>query len=123
MGGMSYCQPPGHLKNECRMYRKNASIRLLLPIAAIAAACTPTPNRTIPEGLQEVQAVTVLQTPQPRPDALEWSQRRADQAGPLSGGAHWVWRMSYRRRHHWGAGRRAFAGWFQSRNCLHEPVA
>ena len=43
----------------------------LLPIAAIVAACTPTPNRTIPEGLQEVQAVTVLKTPQPRPEALD----------------------------------------------------
>ena len=70
MGGVSYCQAPA-TSNGCRMYRRSASIRLLLPIAAIAAACTPTPNRTIPEGLQEVQAVTVLQTPQPRPDALD----------------------------------------------------
>lgn len=42
----------------------------LLPLfVGIAVACTPVPRR-IPEGLQEVAAVTVLQTPQPRPDAL-----------------------------------------------------
>lgn len=70
MGGVSYCQASA-TSNGCRMYRKSASIHLLLPIAAIAAACTPTPNRTIPEGLQEVQAVTVLKTPQPRPEALD----------------------------------------------------
>ena len=69
MGGVSYCRAPA-TSIGCRMYRKSVSIHLLLPIAAIAAACTPTPNRTIPEGLQEVQAVTVLQTPQPRSDAL-----------------------------------------------------
>jgi hypothetical protein len=69
MGSVSYCQAPA-TSNGCRMYRKSASIHLLFPIVAIAAACTPTPNRTIPEGLHEVQAVTVLQTPQPRPDAL-----------------------------------------------------
>ena len=39
-------------------------MRLLLPFAGLAVACTPA-NRTIPEGLQEVQAVTVLQTPEP----------------------------------------------------------
>jgi mono/diheme cytochrome c family protein len=56
--------------NGHRMHQRTSSIRLLLPLAGIAVACTPTPNRTIPEGLQEVGAVTVLQTPQPRPDAL-----------------------------------------------------
>ena len=70
MGGVSYCEAPA-TSNGCRMYRKSASIHLLLPIAAIVAACAPTPNRTIPEGLQEVQAVTVLRTPQPRPEALD----------------------------------------------------
>ena len=48
---------------------KLTRITLLPLFVGIAVACTPVPRR-IPEGLQEVAAVTVLQTPQPRPDAL-----------------------------------------------------
>jgi mono/diheme cytochrome c family protein len=44
-------------------------IALLLLFAGIAPGCAPVPQK-IPEGLQEVGAVTVLQTPQPRPDAM-----------------------------------------------------
>ena len=51
------------------MDRKRTRIALLLLFVGIAVACTPVPRR-IPEGLQEVAAVTVLQTPQPRSDAL-----------------------------------------------------
>jgi mono/diheme cytochrome c family protein len=51
------------------MHRKAIFIALLLLFAGIDVACTPA-HRRIPEGLQEVAAVTVLQTPQPRPDAL-----------------------------------------------------
>ena len=42
---------------------KLTRITLLPLFVGIAVACTPVPRR-IPEGLQEVAAVTVLQTPQ-----------------------------------------------------------
>ena len=63
----SYC--PGCARTVTRMNRKVICIALLLLITGIAVACTPARGR-IPEGLQEVAAVTVLQTPEPRPDAL-----------------------------------------------------
>jgi hypothetical protein len=51
------------------MHRKAIFFAVLLQITVIAVACTPA-CRTIPEGLQEVGAVTVLQTPEPSPDVL-----------------------------------------------------
>jgi len=50
-------------------------IALLLQTAGIAVACTPA-HRRIPEGLQEVAAVTVLQTPEPGTGLGTWTDEQ-----------------------------------------------
>jgi mono/diheme cytochrome c family protein len=52
------------------MQRKTLVTVLLLALACAAMACTPAREPRIPEGLQEVGAVTVLPTPQPTAEAL-----------------------------------------------------
>jgi hypothetical protein len=43
---------------------------LLAQLAGLAIACAPSRELRVPEGLQEVGAVTVLPTPQPTPEAM-----------------------------------------------------
>ena len=52
-----------------QMHRQPTWIALPLLLAGIGVACAPA-RPVIPEGLQEVAPVTVVQTPEPRPDAL-----------------------------------------------------
>jgi hypothetical protein len=57
------------------MHRKAILVALLLQTAGIAVACTLA-NRRIPEGLQEVAAVTVLQTPEPGTGLGTWTDEQ-----------------------------------------------
>ena len=58
-----------HMTNP-RMNRTKLSTALLLSLAGLAIACAPARELRIPEGLQEVGAVTVLPTPQPKPESM-----------------------------------------------------
>jgi cytochrome c553 len=56
------------------MRRGTLSTVLLLQLTGLAIACTPARQFRVPEGLEEVGAVTVLPTPQPRSEALAGTQ-------------------------------------------------